>query len=149
MLIFFSEFFFVNINHSINNSTFPEQLKLADVKPVSKKNPRTDKENYRPVSILPNISKVYERCLCKRVYYYFDIIFSQKQCGFRKDFSVVNCLLPMIEKWRESRDQGGAYGALLTDLLKAFECLPRELIIAQLYAYAVDMPSLKFKLLLI
>ena len=55
----------------------------------------------------------------------------------------------MIEKWRESRDQGGAYGALLTDLLKAFECLPRELIIAQLYAYAVDMPSLKFKLLLI
>ena len=49
----------------------------------------------------------------------------------------------MIEKWRESRDQGGAYGALLTDLLKPFECLPHELIIAQLYAYAVDMPSLK------
>ena len=45
----FSQFFFVNINHSINNSTFPEQLKWADVKPVFKKNSRTDKENYRPV----------------------------------------------------------------------------------------------------
>ena len=116
---------------------------MADVKPVSKKNPRNDEENYRPVSILPSISKVYERCLCKQLYDYFDIIFSRKQCGFRKGFSVVNCLLPMIEKWRESRDQGGAYGALLTDLLKPFECLPHALIIAQLYAYAVDMPSLK------
>ena len=58
----FSEFFFVNIYHSINNSTFPEQLKWVDVKPVFKKNPRTDKENYGPVSILRNISKIYERC---------------------------------------------------------------------------------------
>ena len=49
----------------------------------------------------------------------------------------------MIEKWRESLDQSGAYGALLTDLSKAFDCLPHELIIARLYAYGVDMPSLK------
>ena len=58
----FSEFFFVNINHSINNSAFPEQLKWANVKPVFKKNSRNVKENCRPVSILPNISKIYERC---------------------------------------------------------------------------------------
>ena len=49
----------------------------------------------------------------------------------------------MIEKWRESLDQGSAYGALLTDLSKSFDCLPHELIIAKLYAYGVDMPSLK------
>ena len=139
----FSEFFFININHSINNSTFPQQLKWADVKPVFKKNSRTDKENYRPVSILPNISKIYERCLYKQLYDYFDVIFSRNQCGFRKGFSVVNCLLPMIEKWRESLDQGGAYGALLTDLSKAFDYLSHELIIAKLYAYGVYMPSLK------
>ena len=63
--------------------------------------------------------------------------------GFRKGFSVVSCLFPMIEKWRESLDQGGAYGALLRDLSKASDCLPHELIIAKLYAYGVDMPSLK------
>ena len=139
----FSQLFFVNINHSINNSTFPEHLKWGDVKTVFKENSRNDKENYRPVSILPNISKIYERCLYKQLYDYFDVIFSRNQCGFWKGFSVVNCLLPMIEKWRESLDQGGAYGALLTDLSKAFDCLPHELIIAKLYAYGVDMPSLK------
>ena len=79
----------------------------------------------------------------KELFDYFDVIFSRNQCGFRKGFSVVNCLLPMIEKWRESLDQGGAYGALLTDLSKAFDCLPHELIIAKLYTYEVDMPSLK------
>ena len=138
----FPEFFFVNINHSINNSTFPEQLKLADVKPIFKKNSYTDKENCRSVSTLPNISKIYER-LYKQLYDYFDVIFSRNQCGFRKGFSVVNCLLPMIEKWRESLDQGGAYGALLTNISKTFDCLPHELIIAKLYAYGVDMSSLK------
>ena len=49
----------------------------------------------------------------------------------------------MIEKWRESLDQGGAYGAPLTDLSKACDCFPHEMIIAKLYAYGVDMPSLK------
>ena len=52
-------------------------------------------------------------------------------------------MLPMIEKWRGSLDQDGAYGSLLTDLWKAFYCLPHELIIAKLYAYGADMPSLK------
>ena len=94
----FSEFFCANINHSINNSTFPEQLKSADIKPVFKKNSRNDKEHYRPVSILPNISKIYERCLYTQLYDYFDVIFSRNQCGLRKGFSVVNSLLTMIEK---------------------------------------------------
>ena len=116
---------------------------MADVKLVFKKNPRTVKENYRPVSILPNISKIYERCLYKQLYDYFDVICLRYQCGFRKGFSVANFLLPMIEKWRESLDQGGAYGALLTDLSKAFDCLTHELIIANLYAYGVEMTSLK------
>ena len=109
------------MNHSINNSTFPEHLKWADVKTVCKINSRTDKENYWSVTILRIISKIYERYLHKQLYEYFDVIFSRNQCGFRKGFSVVNCLLPMIEKWSESLDQGGTYGALLTNLSKTVD----------------------------
>ena len=76
---------------------------------------------------------MYERCLYKQLYDYFNVIFSRNQRGFRKGFSVVNCLPPTIEKWIESLDQGGACGVLLTDLSKAFNCLPHELIIAKLY----------------
>ena len=65
------------------------------------------------------------------------------QCGFRKGYSVINSLLPITEKWRKSLDAGQAFGALLTDLSKAFECLPHELLIAKLNAYGVDIPSLK------
>ena len=116
---------------------------MADGKPVFKKNSSTDKENYKPVIILPNISKIYERCVYKQLYDYFGVTFSRNQCGFRKVFNVVNCLLPMIEKWRKSLDQGGAYGALLTDFPKAVDCSPRELIITKPYVDGVDMSLLK------
>ena len=59
----FSEFLFANFNDIILISLFPEQLKFANIKPVFKKDSQNDKRNYRPVSILSNISKIYERLL--------------------------------------------------------------------------------------
>ena len=56
----FSEFLFENFNNIILTSLFPEQLKYADVKPVFKKDSRNNKRNYRPVSIISNISKIYD-----------------------------------------------------------------------------------------
>ena len=72
------------------------------MKSVFKKDSRTDKKNYRPISILPNVSKIYERCLNKQLEEYFQALLSKYQCGFRKGYSVINALLPMIEKWRKS-----------------------------------------------
>ena len=54
----FSKFFEANLNSTIETSTFPEQLKHGDVKPVFKKDTRTDKKNYRPISVLPMLSNL-------------------------------------------------------------------------------------------
>ena len=119
----FSRLIFQNFNQSLINGDFPHCLKQAEVIAVFKKEEKLDKSNYRPVNILPVISKIYERLMYEQIYKYFDQIFSKFQCGFCKGFSTQNCLLYMIENWKESLDQGGHYGALLTDLSKAFDCI--------------------------
>ena len=60
----------------------------------------------------------------------------------RKGYNVQHCLIALIEKWKQSVDKGGAFGALLTDLSKAFDCLSHELLIAKLDAYGFDKRSL-------
>ena len=139
---FFAEFFSENINYCIENSKFPYDLKLADVIPVYKKKSKNFKDNYRPVSILPNISKIYERVIYEQTQPYFENLLSKFQCDFRKGYNAQHCLMVFIEKWKKCVDNGGAFGALLTDLSKAFDCLSHELLIAKLNAYGFDKKSL-------
>ena len=94
----FARYFHKNINVCIENSIFPSDLKVADVIPVFKKKSKTSKDNYRPISILPNTSKINERCLYNQMQTYFDNILSEYQCGFRKGFNAQHCLVSMIEK---------------------------------------------------
>ena len=79
----------------------------------------------------------------KQISEFFEIIFSKNQCGFRKGHSTQQCLLAMLEKWKRSVDSGKAFGALLTDLSKAFDCLDHELLIAKLNAYGFSLPALR------
>ena len=72
---------------------------------------------------------------------YFDDILVKYQYGFRKGFNVQHCLVSMIEKWKESVDNGGAFGALMTDLSKVFACLNHELLLAKLDTYGFDVKS--------
>ena len=74
------------------------------------------KENYRPVSILSNLSKIFEKCIYKQLSIFFENKFSKYQCGFRKNHSAQHSLIAMLENWRACVDQGLAFGALLTFL---------------------------------
>ena len=143
MRLFFAKYTCDDINTSIRSSKFHNELKEADIVPVHKKKSKLSKENYRPISILPNISKVYERCLHDQMSKFFDNIFSKYQCSFRKGYSAQHCLLVMTEKWKKVVDNGGAFGALLTDLSKAFDCIPHDLIIAKLEAYGFQIDALR------
>ena len=86
----FSNFICQSFNNMIDVCIFPTSLKLANITPVYKKGSKNSKENYRPVSILPNISEIYERCLFKPISNYFENIFSKFQCVFRQLFSAFN-----------------------------------------------------------
>ena len=116
----------------IVTSVFPSALILANITPVFKKASKNSKENYSPVSILPNVSKVYEPLLFRRINDYFEGLFSKYQCGFRQRLSAQYCLIAMFEKRKKSVKKGKRFEALLTDLSKAFDCLPHDLITAKL-----------------
>ena len=61
---------------------------------------------------------------------------------FRKGYNSQHCIVAMIEKWKKSLTSKGTFGALLTDLSKAFNCMPHELMIAKLDAYGFDLKYL-------
>ena len=122
---------------------FPSDLKLTDVVPVYKKKSKNSKDNYRPLSILSNISKIYERCLYDQIQVYFISVLSKYQCGFHRGYNAQHCLITLVEKWKKSVDNGGVFGALFTDLSKAFDCLSQQLLIVKLDVYGFDKNALK------
>ena len=95
-----SYFLYHNFNNSLSCSTFPTATKYAEVTPIHKNDDKTDKESYQPISIPPNLSKVYERLMYNQIYPYLQTTFSKFQCGFRKGFNAQHCLLAVVEKWR-------------------------------------------------
>ena len=70
-------------------------------------------------------------------------ILPKYQWGFRKSFSTQHYILAMLEKWKQAVHNGKAFGALLTDLSKAFDCLDHELLIAKLNAYGFSLTASK------
>ena len=125
----FVDFLCTSINSAIKSSSFPSSLKLAEVTLVHKKG-----RNEKPVSILPTLSNIFEKSIFAQMSTFFDSIFSNQECNFRKGYSTQHYLLLMLETWKRSVDKGKVFGALLTDLSKAFDCLNHELLTAKLNA---------------
>ena len=105
----------------------------------SQKRQKNVKENYRPASILPFLSKIFEKNLFKQISDYFEGIFDKHHCGFRKGYNTQQYLLKLLEKWKSSVDKGRDFDVLLTNLPKAFEFLDHELPIAKLDAYGFSL----------
>ena len=132
-----------DITRCISEGTFPDNLKNADIIPTFKQDDRLSKNNYRPISILPTLSKIYEKILYMQIYEYFNSIFSKYLCGFRKCHSTQYCLLYMLEHLKRSLDKGLKTGILLTDLSKAFDSISHDLVLAKLDAYVFSKNSLR------
>ena len=126
------------------HSIFPDPLKLADITPIHKREETTITDNYRSVSILPSVSKIFERDMEEQILSCMEKFISPVLCGFRRGFSTQHCIMVMLELFKKGLDQGNAVGALLTDLSKAFDCINHELLIAKMEAYGFDHSSLTY-----
>ena len=131
------------INLSITKGIFPDLLKTARVAPAFKKEDRSKKENYRPISILNTFSKVFERFVLDQLIPFFNETMSKFVSAYRKNVSCQNVLLRLTEQWREYLDNNKLVGAVLMDLSKAFDSLPHDLLVAKLAAYGFDRNTLK------
>ena len=130
-------------NSCIKNGVFPDQLKLADITPIFKSVDSMAKKNYRPVSILNSVSKLFEKLIQKQLNPFFDDKLSEYLCGYRKGNSTQYALLNLIESWKKYRDNHGYSAAVLMDLSKAFDTINHDLLLAKLHAYGVSKNALK------
>ena len=131
-------------NNSKNSAKYPVPLKVADVTPIPKTKEKTSFKQYRPVSLIPIISKLYERNMFDQISAYIEKNLSPYLSGYRKGHSTEHCLMVMIETWKEALDRNEAAGGILTDLSKAFDCLSHDLLIAKLEAYGFGHSALTF-----
>ena len=106
------------INECIKQSKFPNELKIADITPISNEDP-LDKTNYRPISILPTVSKIFGRILSNQLQLFSNKFLSPLLCGFRKGCSTQCALISPLQKWQKCLDASdGIVGTFLMDLPK-------------------------------
>ena len=117
-------------------------MKIANITPVHKKDEPTDKKNYRPVSVLPLLSKVFERLLHDQLSDNLEKCLNPLLSGFRKAHSIQHALFKLLQAWQEELDKSGFVGTILMDLSKAYDCLPHDLLVAKFEAYGIDKTGL-------
>ncbi len=135
----FAEPLTVLLNKSISEGTFPQLLKLANVCPIYKKNDKSKCENYRPISLLSNLSKIFERMMHTRVYDFIencDIIY-KLQFGFRKRYSTNHSLLSIVESIRDKLDNKTFSCGVFVDLEKAFDTVNHAILTKKLRHYGI------------
>ena len=132
------------VNLSIENGKFPTDWKIAKILPLHKKNDQLDPKNYRPVAILPILSKVLEKAIFIQVSEYMSAndLLHRSQHGFRRDHSTTTGLIEMYDKWVEAVDKGEYCGACFLDLSAAFDIVDHSLLVEKMKLYGFNENSL-------
>ena len=117
--------------------THPEKLKLVNVIPIFKKGSRLLVSNYRPISLLSNLNKIFEKIIYKRIYSFIernDCLYSL-QFGFRSKHSTTHALINITEKIRSALDQNKVSCGIFVDLQKAFDTVNHKILLHKLNYY--------------
>ena len=129
-------------NKNLSESRFPDELKAGDITVLFKQNDAFDKKSYRQITVLPSVSKIFERLMYEQMYPFVERFLSPHLCGFRRGYSTQHALLKLVEDCRKAIDKRGCSGAVMMDLSKAFDCLNYELLIAKLHTYGFSKTAL-------
>ena len=115
---------------------------MTNITPGHKEYEPTDKENYRPASVMPLLSKVFERLLYDQLSEYLEKYLNTLLCGLREAHSTQYAFVKSLQTWEEELDKSGFVGTILMDLPKAYDCLPHDLLVAKFEAYGSDKTGL-------
>lgn len=131
--------FYKLINQSFEEGIFPNQLKKALIKPIHKKNAKTDPNNYRPIALLPTASKVFEKAMCSRVYSFCEKykIFDDCQNGFRKNRSTTLAVYKYIQEALNIINNKQYAIGILLDMTKAYDKVQFKILLNKLYGIGI------------
>ena len=134
------------INISIHTGQFPDILKYAKVFPIHKGGDESNPSNYRPISVLPLISKIIEKHVAKHLFRYLNKynLLHTSQSGFRKGHSCQTALVKLVDNWLNHIDKGDIVGAIFFDLKKAFDVVDHNILLNKLAAYKINISSLNW-----
>jgi len=127
------------INSSMNTGVFPDALKIAKVCPIFKNGDKSDFQNYRPISVLPCFSKIFEKVVNNRLLYYLDShgILNGNQYGFRKGHSTYMALIDLYDHISKAVEDREYSAGVFIDLSKAFDTLNHDILLKKLELYGV------------
>ena len=134
------------INVSIRYSRYPSSWKQAKVIPLYKKGDLLDPKNYRPIAILPVLSKILERVVFNQTVAYFEAnnLFHPNHHGFRKNHNTCTALLQMYDSWIEAAEEKQLTAVCMLDMSAAFDVVDHDILLRKLQFYGFENHSLQW-----
>ncbi len=129
------------INKMFVEHAFPDPAKKAEVVPIFKSSSQLLWSNFRPVSILTCLSKIFEIAMSNQMDPHLETIFSIYLSAYRKLFGCHSVLIHSTETWKKALDNKQYVGVIMSDLSKAFDCLPHNLLLEKIKCYGFSANS--------